>query len=139
MNTTATADFTLPNVLKVDVGTVCIPTEVDFNSHTIKSFETFYTEVAHLLALLPEQDKADAVFDDDSFQVTTSSIPALLYAANHYLLDEFSTAVDVVLNLPEVLNEEICGSCVDDLVDTASEQYSAKVLSDGLYLVKEEN
>ena len=135
--TTASHDhsFTLPNVLKVEIGTVSIPTETNFN--TLKQFETFYTEVAHLLALLPEEDKAEAEFDVESFQVTTECLPALLYAANHYLLDEFGTAVDVVLNLPEVDNGEVCESCVDDLVETVANEYSAKILSDGLYLVKE--
>ena len=138
--TTATHDhsFTLPNVLKVEVGTVSIPAEPDFkNIKTFKQFETFYNEVAYLLALLPEKDKEEAEFDVENYLVTTECLPALLYATNHYMLDEFSTAVDVVLNLPEVVNEEVCEECVDDLVETVANKYSAKVLSDGLYLVKE--
>jgi hypothetical protein len=73
--------FQLPNVIPVNVGVICIPSRPYVDS--LSEFEKFNREVTHLLALLPDEDKAGAQFDDDNeFIIHTTSVPALKYACN---------------------------------------------------------
>ena len=143
--TTATHDhsFTLPNVLKVETGTVFIPTEAAFS--TLKTTEAYYKAITELLSMLSqeEKDKAEYEGDDDAtpsrcFNITTENEDALIFAYRNDLLNEFDTAVDTVFNLPEVVSEAVCGDCVDELIETAYLDYSLKLLDGGLYLVNKE-
>jgi fructoselysine-6-P-deglycase FrlB-like protein len=125
--------FTLPTVLKVEVGTIHIPYKVEAES--LAALEEYNRELTHLLALIPVEDKASAELEDDGYHITTDNIPALKYACNKYFLCDYCTAIDVVLN---TYGDEVCESCIDDLVDEVASSYTSQILSDGIYLVKEE-
>ena len=125
-------DFKLPNVLKVTSGSIHISTEIELG--TLAEFESYQRELTHLLALIPDADKAEATVEDDGFYVVTDNLPALKYACNKYFLCVYSTAVEVVIN---TYGEEVHNDFIGDLIDEVGSDYEAQILSDGLYLVRE--
>ena len=127
-------DFTLPKVLKVEVGTVTLPTRLD-GVESLREYETLNRETTHLLALIPAKDKESAELDEDGIHITTNNLPALKYACNKYLLCSYFTAIDVVLN---TYGEDVCNDCIDDLIEEVADNYEPQVLTDGLYLVRVE-
>jgi hypothetical protein len=127
-------EFSVPNVLKVKTATIYIPYTVETDN--LGDYELLNRRITHLLALLPDEDKALAEAEDDGFHITTSCQPAIKYACQHYLLDEFSTAVDVVFTY---FSGDCCRECLDDLVETVANDYTSKVLSEGVFLVNEAN
>ena len=139
MNTTAKEkhlpeDFTLPKVLKVEVGTVTLPTRLD-EVESLREYETLNRETTHLLALIPAEDKEGAELEEDGIHITTNNIAALKYACNKYLLCSYCTAIDVVLN---IYGEDVCADCIDSLIEEVTENYEPQVLTDGVYMVRVE-
>ena len=123
----------LPKVLPVTVGTIFIPSETEFE--TLSVLESYCKDVVQVLSLIPDVDKAAAEFDEDGYRITTDNMPALIYATNRYFLDDFCTAIHVVLGTYGD-DGEICQDCIDDMIEEVSENYTGKVLTDGLYLIR---
>jgi hypothetical protein len=131
------SDFQLPNVIPVNVGVICIPSRPYVDS--LSEFEQFNREVTHLLALLPDEDKAEAQFDDDyEFIIHTTSVPALKYACNSYLLSDSLTTCHAVAELvAEHFDGEVCDDCVDNFIDEALDaEYTSVVVESGVVLKK---
>jgi hypothetical protein len=130
--------YQLPSVIKVEVGTVSIPTNWDVDS--LQDLETFNRNLTHLLALLPDSDKAEAEFDSDeeAYIIKTDNIPALKFSVKNYLIDDCFTVIDTVANhVLDHFNGEVCHECVDNLIDQAlDDSYEAVVLNDGVYIKK---
>ena len=132
---TNTTEYQLPKVLRVTSGTVYIPVKLD--PDTLLDYETINREVTHLLALIPDDDKAQVERDGDGdFLISTDNLPTLKYAVKHRFIDNFSTTVDTVIDaVLSHYNGEVCESCVDNFVEEALEaDYEAVVLNDGVYL-----
>jgi hypothetical protein len=128
-------EYQLPKVLRVKSGTVYIPTRLDADN--LREYETVNREITHLLALIPDEDKAQVERDDDGdFLISTSNLAALKYAVKHHLIDGFVTIVDTVIDA--VLHHydgDVCDDCVDNFVEEALEyEYEPVVLEDGVYL-----
>jgi hypothetical protein len=133
--TTSSTDYQLPKVLRVTTGTVYIPVKLDADN--LREYETVNREITHLLALIPDEDKAQVERDDDGdFLISTNNLAALKYAIKHHLIDEFVTIIDTVID--SVLHHydgDVCDTCVDNFVEEALEyEYEAVVLNDGVYL-----
>lgn len=130
------SDFQLPNVIPVNVGVISIPSRPCVDS--LSEFESFNREVTHLLALLPDVDKAEVQFDDGEFIIHTTNVPALKYATNTYFLcDSLTTYHAVTEYVVEKHDGEVCDDCLDSIIDKALDnEYTSVVLQDGVYLKK---
>jgi hypothetical protein len=131
--------YKLPSVIKVEVGTVSIPT--DFDLDNLSQYETVNREITHLLALIPDEDKAEAEYDSDekAYLIKTSNPPALKYAVKKYFIDDCFTVIDTVAN--HIINHfdgQVCHDCVDNFIDQAlDESYETVVLEEGVFIRKE--
>lgn len=130
-----TTNTELPKVLRVTSGTIHIP--FDYECEDLEDYERVNRNVTHLLALIPDDDKEEAELEDDGFDIITSNVPALKYACKHYFLNDFNTLVDAIFE--QYKEDDICCDCIESIVDEAVRVgYTSQVLSDGVYLVKEE-
>jgi hypothetical protein len=136
--TSVAEEFTLPNLIKVNVGVISLPTDLDAN--TLTDYETLNREVLHLLALLPEEDKKEFDYDDGYFYIHTDNVAALKYACNKYFIDECLTTCHAVEDcVVEHFNGDVCPDCVAGYIDEAVEEhnYECVVLETGVYIRKE--
>jgi hypothetical protein len=131
-----TGDFQLPNVIPVNVGVIAIPTR--FEPDSLAEFESVNREITHLLALIPDSDKAEAEYEDHEIVIHTTSVPALKYAVNNYFLSDCLTTCHAVHELVhEHFDGEVCDDCVDSLIDQALDaEYTSVVLEGGVFLKK---
>jgi hypothetical protein len=125
--------FKVPNVLKLDFGTILIPddlTQVD----NLKALRTIFAEANHLLSLLNDEDFVDSEYNQgQGWVISTDNQAALRYAALHYFTDDHSCVVDAVFNY---IGEDVCSSCIDDLIEEQLEKdFSVEALNDGVYVV----
>jgi hypothetical protein len=129
--TTAT-DYQLPKVLPVKTATVCVPFRIEADS--LQGYEKIQRDITHVLALLPDEDKAEATFEDDGIYITTECYPAIKFGNDRYLLCEFSTCVDnVITSVLDHHDGEVCDTCVDRFVEEALEKdFEIVSLSSGL-------
>jgi hypothetical protein len=127
-------NFKLPKVLPVEVGVISIPTQ--FTGDSLSEYETFNREVTHLLALLPDEDKANADLDEDEILIHTSNTAALKYACNKYLLNDILTTCHAVSDyLLHKAEGEICEDCIDSFIDQAiDDEYESVVVEGGVVL-----
>ena len=92
--TTPTQDVCLPKTLRVETGCIHIEARLDHLFHSLDSLERYCSEVKQLLALIPTQHKAAAqCLDSYGWLIETDSLPALKYANELYMLDEYNTAL----------------------------------------------
>jgi hypothetical protein len=130
-------DYQLPSVLKVEVGVIELPTRIHVDS--IGEYEAFTRNVTHLLALLPDEDKAAAEYsDDDTIVIHTENQAVLKYACNNYFLDDCLTTCHAVTDhLLSKFEGQVCDGCIDSFIDKAlDDEYTSVVLQGGVVLKK---
>ena len=131
-----TEGFQLPNVIPVNVGVIAVPTR--FQPDSLAEFESVNREITHLLALIPDEDKAEAEYDDHEIIIHTTSVPALKYACSNYFLSDCLTTCHAVHELVHNhFDGEVCNDCIDELIDEALEAgYESVLVESGVVLRK---
>lgn len=129
MTTTA---YTLPKLLKLTEATIFIPSRLFTNN--ISDYERQQREITHVLALLPDADKATADLDDDGFCIRTSSLPALRYAAENGFICKPLTCIDAVVgDVVAFYRDNVSDEIVEEFIDKALDSdFEVVHLNDGI-------
>jgi hypothetical protein len=127
---TSSTEYKLPKVLEVKTATIEVPFRLEVDS--LHEYEKIQRDITHVLALLPDEDKAAATIEDDGIYISTDCYPAIKFANDRYLLNEFDTCVDnVVDSVVTHHNGAVCCDCVEKFVDEALDKYFEVVTLNG--------
>ena len=147
---TVSTEIKLPKLLKVNSGYVSLETIDPWDVDNLGQFQKYVEVTHHLLALLPDEDKANADHEDKRFILNTDCLAALKYAFNECMLDEFLTFHNAALehfiedihldatsyDLPA--SQEELGDAIEQIVDTKIDRglFEVVLLEDGNLYVR---
>jgi hypothetical protein len=132
MSTIIPEEFTLPNIIPVEYGTIIIPSDYDFITD-LRDFIQVTSEAVELIKLIPSDDLTGAFKEDnEGWRITTDNSKALLYAIEKDFISEPYTLIDAIIS--NYCNE-VCDSCLDDLIDTSlNRDFEIRILSGQPYI-----
>jgi hypothetical protein len=132
MIATIPEEFSLPSIVPIEYATIVIPIDFSFTQN-LADFIQVTREAQELIKLIPDDDLVGASLDDkEGWRITTDNTKAILYAIEKDFLSQPYTCIDAII---ANFCNEVCDSCLDDLIETAlNREFEVKILSGEPYI-----